>query len=83
MSRQRRLLRSSILLLVPYEVLSLGVEEQRHQTLAVILCQAHTLLASTRFLDGVSAFTCSASLLGLPLRKLGAPVSRRELFCEI
>ena len=83
MSRQHRLLRPSVLQLVRCEVLSLGVEEKRHQTLAVILCQAHALLASTSFLDGVSAFTCSASLLGLPLRKVGGPLPRRELVVEL
>jgi len=80
MSRQRRLLRPSVLQLVRCEVLSSVVGEKRNQTLAVILCQAHTLLASTRFLESVSAFTTTPSL---PLRKVGAPLLRRELFVEL
>jgi len=69
---------------VSFNVLIVFVEQNTPDPIAVILCQAHTLKSSTRFLNGVNEVTTGMGrrpfgLFDLPLREVLAPPLRRDL----
>lgn len=64
------------------------VEQDFPDPTAVLVCQAHTLKSSTRFLDRVDGFTTrlgreSFRLFGFPLRKIDAPFRGRDLVHDL
>ena len=73
---------------VCFNVLIVHVEQDTPDPIAVVLCQAHTLKSSTRFLDGVDEVAarlgrCPFSLFDFPLRKIGAPLLGRDLVHDL